>query len=104
MLSGSAYPSEVIMSRQHTHGGGALMALLKCAACNNEVSDKAVTCPRCGASVAGASPGTGRTGNLASRWKRLGGVVIDALIGGGIVGLIMLMTGVLQEISSGRSM
>jgi len=37
------------------------MALIKCAECSSEVSDKAVACPRCGAPVAGASPVNVRT-------------------------------------------
>ena len=32
------------------------MALIKCAECNNEVSDQASFCPKCGAPVAGSAP------------------------------------------------
>lgn len=28
------------------------MALIKCSECNNEVSDKAISCPKCGAPIA----------------------------------------------------
>lgn len=30
------------------------MAMIKCGECNNEVSDKAVSCPKCGAPIASA--------------------------------------------------
>jgi uncharacterized membrane protein YvbJ len=34
------------------------MALIKCTECGNEVSDKATSCPKCGAPIADASIGT----------------------------------------------
>jgi len=42
--------------------------------------------------------------NLASRWKRLGGVLIDGVISMVIIVPIMLATGVLQRAFSGEGM
>ena len=35
------------------------MALIKCAECNNEVSEKASSCPKCGAPIAASGPDQG---------------------------------------------
>jgi uncharacterized RDD family membrane protein YckC len=43
-------------------------------------------------------------GNLASRWKRLGGSFIDGLISMVIIAPIMLATGVLQRVFRGEDM
>ncbi|MDD5195063.1 MAG: RDD family protein [Candidatus Omnitrophica bacterium] len=42
--------------------------------------------------------------DLASRWKRLGGAIIDSLISMGIMTPIMLVTGVFERISKGQPM
>ena len=44
------------------------------------------------------------TKNLASRWKRLGGILIDSLISLIIVCPIMFTTGVFQQLADGRQM
>jgi uncharacterized membrane protein YvbJ len=66
------------------------MALISCAECGKEVSDKAASCPNCGAPISGASPVSlnpqshikvTRTG---AKWEGIGFVLI-------IVGMIMAM-------------
>lgn len=42
--------------------------------------------------------------NLASRWKRLGGAMIDGVISSAIIVPIMVATGVLHRLVSGESM
>jgi len=74
---------------------------MKCEECSEKVSDKAAACPKCGAPLASASP---LTVDLASRWKRLGGALIDCLIMITIIVPIGLATGVFQQLFSGMAM
>lgn len=69
------------------------MALIKCAECGNEISDKAAACPNCGAPVAGAASAVSfhpashvnvtRTG---AKWEGMGFVMIA-------FGLVSMMAG-----------
>lgn len=63
------------------------MALIACAECGKEISDKAAACPHCGAPVVGAAPVmTVTTQQPSSWWKWLivvpvGGFLLLMLIG-----------------------
>ncbi len=61
------------------------MALIKCSECDNDVSDKAAACPKCGAPVAGvkskAAPSAAKTVKRAGGiWEAIGTLLIIASI------------------------
>ena len=71
---------------------------------NELPSDPASEVPFNPASEVPLSPASEVPSNLASRWKRLGGALIDCLISGAIILPIMLVAGVLRRASSGVEM
>lgn len=85
------------------------MALITCPDCSNQVSNQAKSCPNCGCPIAVTSKNadqgrnmTNETNQLASRWKRLGGALLDGLIVTAIYFPVMMAAGVFEQITQGE--
>jgi uncharacterized membrane protein YvbJ len=68
------------------------VALISCSECGKEVSEKAATCPNCGAPIAGVSPislnpqSHAKVTRTGAKWEGIGFILI-------VVGLIMAIAG-----------
>jgi len=68
------------------------MALISCSECGKEVSDKAASCPNCGAPIAGEpsvslnSQSHAKVTRTGAKWEGMGFILI-------VIGLIMAIAG-----------
>jgi len=63
------------------------MALIKCPECKNEISDKAISCPRCGYPMTGQGNEAPRTAPIGKKFTAL--IVVFALLSA--AGAIMMV-------------
>ena len=78
------------------------MALIKCTECGNEVSDKATSCPKCGAPIAGLSIGTStQTIEQTSKKLKAQYAIAGVLF---FIGLVWLIFGAMYAAQTNQSM
>lgn len=64
------------------------MSLTQCRECEEEVAEKAVLCPSCGAADPGSAGGYGATNEVPSAWTIAGGVFVGVVAAGIVFGVV----------------